>query len=91
MSSNTIKEVRAWVTPFLVMLVGYLCKNKLEEIEAAVKLIPGVETQLSVHAADIDNIKRDVTEFRNEFVQHVDLSAKSEEEITLEKLKRSSK
>jgi hypothetical protein len=91
MSANTIKEIKSWVTPAMIAIIGFLAKNKLEEIEAAVKLIPGVQQQISANVANIENTQRGINELRREFLRHVDLAAKNEEEITLDKLKKAYK
>lgn len=88
MAVKTIQEVRAWLTPSLVILVGWFAKNKLEDIEAKLNLIPGMQQQVNVNAASIQLNKEQLNELRTEFVTHVNLSAKSEDEITFEKLKK---
>jgi len=88
MSSNTIKEIRAWVTPSLVMLVGWFAKNKLEDIEAKLNLIPAIQQQVNTNTVNIQFGHEQVNKLRDEFMQHVDLAAKSEEAIILDKIKK---
>jgi len=88
-TSNTIKEFRAWITPSLVLLVGWFAKNKLEEIQDAIKLIPSVQQQINIHTSQIQANAEQVSELKTMLVKHVDMAAKTEEEITFDKLKKS--
>lgn len=88
MSSNTIKEIRAWVTPSLVMLVGWFAKNKLEDIDAKLNLIPVIQQQANINETNIQSNKEQLNELRDELLRHVDLAAKIEDELALKKIKK---
>ena len=87
-TADTLKEVRAWITPFLILVVGYFSKSKLEEIEASVKLIPGVQAEITVNAVNIAATTGGLNDLRGQFIQYVELTGKHEKDITIDEPKR---
>lgn len=90
MSKETmITEIKAWVTPSLILMVGWFAKNKLESIDERLKILESVQTEQAVIVQRLTRLESDVNQLEGAFYAHTRIEdAKDEEEITLNKLKR---
>lgn len=80
MPKATINEIKAWLTPSLLIILGYLITSKIETLERKVDLINGIQTAVEVSAANLENLKGRVTIIETWKESQY---AKHEDEITL--------
>lgn len=85
--SNVISEVRAWITPTLIVIVGYLAKGKLEGIESQLGTLQTLQTQMTINTVNIEIMKDDLNSQRLALYNHLQLFT-PEQEITIKKHRR---
>lgn len=83
-----ITSVKDWVTPVMIAIIGYLAKDKLESIDAKVSKIEMIREQQIVNVQEIASIKDNMSDLKIRFDNHLAVFAKTEEELTLDKLKK---
>lgn len=68
--TDGLEAFRKWLTPFLILVIGYLIGNKLSEIDEKMKIITAVQTAQAVMKVEVDNIKDKQRELENDFLEH---------------------
>ena len=86
---SVITEFKAWLTPLLIVVIGWFAKNKLESIDERLKVLESLQTEQAVIIQRVTRLEADMNNLEGAFYAHTRIQeAKDEEEITLNKLKR---
>ncbi len=81
--SSAIDQFKSWLTPALLVLIGYLAKNKMDSMDAKLDLIMPLQTQQAINTTTISRLDNDLGNLTDRFNQH--LSAIPEGEITIKR------
>jgi hypothetical protein len=88
--SNVISKVKEWLTPILVVIIGYFAKNKMDIIDAKLDIINSLQGQVAVLQVKTDRNREDIAQntlsildLNKQFIDHL---FKKEDEITIDKI-----
>lgn len=82
---NTIEHsLFKWVTPTLIVVIGFLAKNKLDSIEDSMKLIQSLVVTQSNLDIRVTNAEKNIADLQSRIATKS--PAKDEKEITLQSL-----
>lgn len=89
MSKLITEGFQKWLNTILIVIVGFLIKNKLEDIDAKMDLVQSIQINQAVVINRVDNLESDHNQLKGAFYAHIRIDdAKAEEEISLDKLKK---
>jgi GTP1/Obg family GTP-binding protein len=78
--ANLLHEVKSWITPALVVVIGYLAKTEFERINAKIDSIYSIENRVTIVEYKITQDEKAIEEIAGRISEK--LPAKHEEEIT---------
>lgn len=81
--SNVITKVKEWLTPALVLVIGYFAKGKMDEINRKLDQLTNLQINVAALTVMVENNKDDISILQQ---QYLSLAAKKEDEITIDKL-----
>jgi hypothetical protein len=88
--SNVISKVKEWLTPILVVIIGYFAKSKMDIIDAKLDIINSMQGQVAVLQVKTDRNREDIAQntlaildLNKQFIDHL---FKKEDEITIDKI-----
>ncbi len=91
MAVDTIKEVRSWLTPILVVLTTFLLKAKLSDIEDKIKLIDDVNARVIRNEVKIEELKSNLNHLDGQLQTHIEIFGTKKEQMNLDELLKESK
>ena len=91
MAVDTIKEVRSWLTPILVVLTTFLLKAKLSDIEDKLKLIDDVNARVIRNEVKIEELKSDLNHLDGQLQTHIEIFGTKKEQMNLDELLKENK
>lgn len=88
--SSAIDQVKSWLTPTLLLVIGYFAKAKMDSIDEKLNQVVSLQTQVATLSARTDALDKrtdgvsdDLGKLLDRFNEH--LSALPSAEITLKK------
>lgn len=90
MAVDTIKEVRSWLTPILVVLTTFLLKAKLSDIEDKIKLIDDVNARVIRNEVKIEGLQSDLNHLDGQLQTHIEIFGTKKEQMNLDELLKES-
>lgn len=90
MAVDTIKEVRSWLTPVLVVVTSFLLKAKLSDIEDKIKLIDDVNARVIRNEVKIEGLQSDLNHLDGQLQTHIEIFGTKKEQMNLDELLKES-
>ena len=90
MAVDTIKEVRSWLTPVLVVVTSFLLKAKLSDIEDKIKLIDDVNARVIRNEVKIEGLQSDLNHLDGQLQTHIEIYGTKKEQMNLDELLKES-
>lgn len=84
--STAVKEVKAWLSPILILVIGWLLSNKIEEIDSKFEKLFPLREQMVAVTKDIEAVNRRLEQHERMITDHTNVMGKPEEELSYEKL-----
>lgn len=91
MPLDTIKEVRSWLTPALVLICSFLIKSKLGDIEDKMRTIDDVNARVIRNEVRIQTIESNQAKFEGQFQTHIQLMGIRNEQQNLDDILKGNK
>lgn len=91
MALDTIKEVRSWLTPILVIVTSFLIKAKLSDIEAKMNQVDQISGQVIALQVKQAIIETKLNQLDGQFHTHAEMMGLKEEQKNLHDLLNSEK
>lgn len=90
MAVDTIKEVRSWLTPILVVLTTFLLKAKLSDIEDKIRMIDDINARVIRNEVKIEELRSDINHLDGQLQPHIEIFGTKKEQMNLDELLKES-
>lgn len=90
MAVDTIKEVRSWLTPILVVLTTFLLKAKLSDIEDKIRMIDDINARVIRNEVKIEELRSDINHLDGQLQTHIEIYGIKKEQMNLDELLKES-
>lgn len=91
MAVDTIKEVRSWLTPILVVLTTFLLKAKLSDIEDKIRMIDDINARVIRNEVKIEELRSDINHLDGQLQTHIEIYGTKKEQMNLDELLKESR
>lgn len=90
MAVDTIKEVRSWLTPILVVLTTFLLKAKLSDIEDKIRMIDDINARVIRNEVKIEELRSDINHLDGQLQTRIEIYGTKKEQMNLDELLKES-